>query len=296
MPLNLRQMEVFRAVMRTGSITAAARMLNVSQPSVSEILRYAEDRCGFQLFEREKGRLRPTHYADKLIDGVERVFEQVDKVNGTVEELKAERNDVLNIGCTYSLSISLVPKILSDFDLRHPKISPRIIVERRAESVAKINSGLLDGAISFLSDRYSEMEFHTIAEKPLHLICARSHPLAQSDRVSVRDLKDERFIGYLPYLLLQKRIDALFGQHGLSVRPTLEVEQIAQAWQLVQSGRGISIVDSFCNFQVFFPDVVTVEIVGAPKISLELLVKKGKPQSPALKLLIQKLTSISSEL
>lgn len=296
MSLNLRQMEVFRAIMRDGSITAAAKTLNVSQPSVSEILRYAEDRCGFQLFEREKGRLKPTPYAHRLIDGVERVFEQVEKVNDMVEELKAQREETLNIGCTYSLSLALVPRILADFDFSHPKISPRIIVERRLESVSKINSGLLDGAISFLSERYANMEFHTISEKPLRAICPRGHPFARSKSVAVNEIKDERFIGYLPHLLLQKNIDRLFLENGIRVRPTMEVEQIAQAWQLVQSGRGVSIVDSFCNFQTFFPDVVTVELVGAPIISLELLVKKDKPKSPALKLLIKKLTSLSSEL
>lgn len=288
-------MEVFLAIMKGGSITSAAKSLNVSQPSVSEILRYAEDRCGFQLFEREKGRLRPTRYAERLMGDVESVFEQVAKVNRTVDELKVQHNETLNIGCTYSLSLSFVQKIMSEFDTNNPKISPRIIVERRADSVSKIRSGLLDGAISFLSERDPEMEFHTIASKPLRFICNRNHPLALEEKISVRQVEGEGLIGYLPYLLLQKEIDALFEEHGCCATRSTEVEQIAHAWQLVQAGRGVSIVDSFCDFQSFFPDVVVIGLEGAPIISLEFLVKRGKPQSPALKLLIKKLVSLSPD-
>ncbi|TIS07144.1 MAG: LysR family transcriptional regulator, partial [Mesorhizobium sp.] len=58
--MRARQLEVFIAVMRAGTVTAAARMLNISQPALSQILLHTEDELGFTLFERVKGRLRPT--------------------------------------------------------------------------------------------------------------------------------------------------------------------------------------------------------------------------------------------
>ncbi|CAJ3076526.1 LysR family transcriptional regulator [Burkholderia pseudomallei] len=60
MRLNLRQIEVFRAIMLTGSISGAAKLLHVSQPAVSRLISYAEQRLGLALFERIKGRLYPT--------------------------------------------------------------------------------------------------------------------------------------------------------------------------------------------------------------------------------------------
>jgi len=70
--MNLRQLEVFNAIMRFGSVTGAARELGVSQPAVSKILRHAEDQLGMRLFERLNGRLQPTMEAKAIQAEMER--------------------------------------------------------------------------------------------------------------------------------------------------------------------------------------------------------------------------------
>ena len=71
MPINVREMDVFRCVMQSGAVTNAAVALNISQPAVSRMLQQAEERLGFRLFEREKKRLKPTTEAQTLFDGGE---------------------------------------------------------------------------------------------------------------------------------------------------------------------------------------------------------------------------------
>ena len=68
--MRLRHIEVFHAVYSAGSITGAAKLLNVSQPSVSKVLAHAEQQLGFQLFNRVKGKIIPTKEAERLIDHV----------------------------------------------------------------------------------------------------------------------------------------------------------------------------------------------------------------------------------
>lgn len=58
--MNLRHIEVFNAIMQSGSVTGAAQLLNVTQPAVSNVLRHAEQQLGLKLFERIAGRLQPT--------------------------------------------------------------------------------------------------------------------------------------------------------------------------------------------------------------------------------------------
>lgn len=292
MTMNLRQMEIFRAIMKEGTITAAANALHVSQPSVSEIIRYAEDRCGLPLFDREKGRLKPTRFALRLVADIEAVFQQVAKVNRIIEELKTERDETLTLGCTYSLSLALAPKIISDLRLTHPKLTPHIVVERRIESAAKISNGIIDGAITFLTEDYAGTQAVDLGTRPLRLICPQGHPLCKRERVSAQDIAGEPFIGYLPYLLLQHCIDSFFAEQGLEFRPAIEVEQIVQAWQLVQSGHGLAIVDPFCDLQMFFPSVAIIDLADAPQIPLHLLVKQGVPYTPALTMLISKVRAL----
>jgi DNA-binding transcriptional LysR family regulator len=90
--MNYRQLEVFRAVMQTGSVTAAARALNLTQPAVTKILQHAEDQLRFPLFNRVKGRLVPTAEAQTLFPDVERIFDDLRSVRQMVDSLPLERS------------------------------------------------------------------------------------------------------------------------------------------------------------------------------------------------------------
>jgi DNA-binding transcriptional LysR family regulator len=78
--MNARQLEVFRAIMRNGSMTAAAEALHVSQPAVSKILRHFESQLGYTLFERLGGRLLPTMEARLRFDDADRMFREIEAV------------------------------------------------------------------------------------------------------------------------------------------------------------------------------------------------------------------------
>ncbi len=73
--MNLRQLEIFGAVMSTGTTVGAANMLNVSQPAVSQMILHMEDQLKFKLFHRHRGRLVPTQEAQILYEKAQRVFE-----------------------------------------------------------------------------------------------------------------------------------------------------------------------------------------------------------------------------
>ena len=80
--MRARQIEVFRMVMRCGTLTSAAEALNVSQPALSQILLHTEDELGFKLFQRVKGRLIPTPEAEDLYPEVERLFGDLEALRG----------------------------------------------------------------------------------------------------------------------------------------------------------------------------------------------------------------------
>ena len=86
--MNLRQLEIFEAVMRTGSLSAAARSLGVSQPAISKALRLAEQEAGFVLFRRIRGRLFPSPEAETLLPQVERVRSEIGAVSLLLKQLR----------------------------------------------------------------------------------------------------------------------------------------------------------------------------------------------------------------
>jgi len=85
--MRLRHIEVFHAVMQTGSVSKAAELLGISQPAASKVLGHAESALGFRLFERIKGRLRPTAEAAILFVEAEKIQQGMGQVRSLAENL-----------------------------------------------------------------------------------------------------------------------------------------------------------------------------------------------------------------
>lgn len=121
--MRLRHIEVFNAVMLTGSVSAAARLINVTQPAVSRILSHAELQLGFALFHRHKGRLVPTREAQTLFPHIERLFTQLDEVQRLAGSLRGrQREGELHILSVLALSHEVMPRALRAFHALHPGV------------------------------------------------------------------------------------------------------------------------------------------------------------------------------
>ena len=108
--MNLRHIEVFHAVYVNGSVSAAARMLNVSQPSVSKVLRHAESLLGFPLFDRTGGRLVPTEDAHTLFAEVSEIQERVYALRESSKNLKRGVGTLLRVSALPSIALDALPK------------------------------------------------------------------------------------------------------------------------------------------------------------------------------------------
>src|SRR3546814_16410960 len=86
--MNLRHMEIFRAIYHAKSVSGAARILGISQPSVSRMLHYLEYRLGYKLFRLRKGRIVPTHEAEQMISEIDGVFEAVGRVDRIASDIR----------------------------------------------------------------------------------------------------------------------------------------------------------------------------------------------------------------
>jgi DNA-binding transcriptional LysR family regulator len=113
--MKARQLEVFRAVMRCGTLSGAARALSVSQPALSQILLHTEDDLGFSLFRRVKGRLVPTAEAEELFPEADRVFEELEELRRLARELRHGKAGVVRLAASAPPALSIVPHALKSF-------------------------------------------------------------------------------------------------------------------------------------------------------------------------------------
>jgi len=113
--LNSKQIEIFYHIYKEGSITKAAKMLNVSQPALSKSISYTEKKLGFKLFNRDSKKLLPTYEADELYEYASMVIFQLESFNKTAEKLTPLDSKDINIGTTPSIMLTLMPRILKAY-------------------------------------------------------------------------------------------------------------------------------------------------------------------------------------
>lgn len=117
--MRLRQIEVFHAVYTSGSMTNAAALLHVSQPSISKVLAHAEQQLGYPLFDRAKGKLVPTPEAHRIFEYVATVYQNVDQLRRVSTNLRASDAGRVRIGATPAFGIDLLPRAVSAYRAAH---------------------------------------------------------------------------------------------------------------------------------------------------------------------------------
>ena len=165
--MRLRHIEVFHAVMQTGSVSKAAELLGVSQPAASKVLSHAESALGFRLFERIKGRLRPTAEAALLFVEVEKIQEDMGQVRSLAYNLQRRPEGRLHIGCLPSLALSITPRAVNAFRKLHPTLTCQIETGHIDGLVRSLRSRQIDLALTFAPSEHAGIRLQTLGEVEL---------------------------------------------------------------------------------------------------------------------------------
>ena len=247
--MNLRQLEILRALVRHRTTIAAAEELALSQPAVSNALKTMEAQTGFALFHRINNRLFPTQEAMALHEEGEAIFALHAKLEGRVRDLRDSRSGYLAIMGTPPLAYSLIPPALKVFLKARPKI--RVFFDvRRYE-------GVIDGVLSRVAELGFALGFshqpgiahEIIRVGEMVFVCAPDHPLARYEAVTPADLVGQAFIGLERGTQLGEAVRSSFDQAGVAFDPTVEVRYCNTACVLAAAGVGVSVVDPFSPTQ-----------------------------------------------
>jgi DNA-binding transcriptional LysR family regulator len=245
MRFNLRQIEVFRAVMVTGSISGAARLLAVSQPAISRLLAYTEDRLGLKLFERVKGRVRPTPEAKRLFAEVDQVHQGVLRVNHLAQELRERGTGGMHVVASPSVGQAFVPEAICRFRRHFPDLRIEFEILTLPELVARVSANRVDLALSVLPVDEPTIVDTKLLEGRLRVILPRGHELASLPEITPADLAPYSLIGFGPQTPYGLHIERALAARGASLRFHTVVRFTPVACSLVQAGAGVGIVDEF---------------------------------------------------
>lgn len=279
MALNLRQIEMFRAVMATGSISGAASLLSVSQPAISRLLSHTEARLGLTLFERVRGRVQPTPEARLLYAEVEQVHQGVNRVNEIVEELRRGGAGSLRLVASPSVGHALVPRAIARFRMSHPDVRVELEILTLVDLIARVASQRADLAITSMTVDDPTVRSIQIAEGRLRVIFPSGHPLGEMRQIRPADLVPYPMIGYgshTPYGMIVHRA---LGAARAPIRFNTQVRFAPNACCLVQAGEGIAIVDEFVLADGTWPGISSRPLVPKTVTQSHLLSSRIEPLS-----------------
>lgn len=279
--INVRHLAVFRAVMKTGSVSAAARLLAVSQPAVTKTLQQIEWEIGVPLFQRIKGRLQPTPESILLLPKVDQVFGAVEDVERLATEIGNGHVGQVSIATATTLATSIVSEAAARYRAKRPRalvkiraLATRQVVEETANN--QVDIGLTDAATVEGTLRTKE-----ICRAHIGCILTRSHPLASRPVIQLGDLKDETIITFFEETLIGLEIRQRLSALDISSVIPLSTNQSLVACVMASKGLGVGLIDPFTPLSGLFPEMVVKPLYPTLEIRPRFVFPPDRPLSIA---------------
>ena len=293
--MRLRHIEVFHAIYTTGSITQAAKRLNVSQPSVSKVLSHAEQQLGFELFERARGKLLATPEAEQLFPSVATLFSSLGEVRRVATNLRDTGEGKIRIAATPALSLDLIPRVVGDFFSNNPQVLFELETLHLSEIATALAESRIDLGVAFDPPPTPGVQAQTLAGREMVVIAPVSLKLPKETLLELEDLADLPFIALHPRSplghLLQAQIDAM--------DVTFDVVAVAETYHMAQSlvaqQIGVAIVDEITAMAANLDEIQVRAMKHPLTFDVCALEKEGAPTSKVQQKFVAHLKTLMSE-
>jgi len=290
--MNLRQLEILRAVMRCGTTVDAARELGMSQPAVSNAVKHIESQLGFGLFDRQSNRLIPTEEAKILLAEAEPLFAVHEAVLRTAKDLRSRKRGRIRVVATAELSATLVAELLKHFLDRHPDVEVTLDTRPLGGVIEAIELGTFDVGIAIEPYARPDLTLTPLTELRMVCICPPDSPIAGLDIVTPKDLAGVRLIGLHTTSRLKAMIEDAFERRGESFQPNIEVRFLNISAALVAEGVGVAIVDEITARARNSTAFVVRPFEPAITVTISAIAQKDRPQSRLVRAFLNDLSQV----
>lgn len=243
MKLTHRQIEVFRAVMASGHVTRAAEALHTSQPTVSRELARLEQVLGMTLFDRVRGRLRPTVRALALQEEVALSYVGLDRIAATAASLRSFAHGRLQLACLPALAHALVPAALRRFTQAHADAAVALVSLESPQLEAALTEQRHDLGLTERREAPVACTLHTLLQADEVCVLPPGHPLAARAVLHPADFSGLPYVSLAATDPYRQQVDAVFATAGVVRQLRVETASAVSVCALVRQGLGLSIVN-----------------------------------------------------
>jgi DNA-binding transcriptional LysR family regulator len=289
--MRLRHIELFQAILQTGSLTAAAELLHISQPAASKILKHAEQQLGFALFDRVRGKLQPTAEARVLQQQTERLAIDLQSLRRLADSLGRGEECALRLICTPALAQALLPQALRAWRERFPRTVCQLATQHTAEIVEALLLREADLGLTSQAVEHPGLRSQLLTEGRMRVIAPPGwwQPDELHRPLRLQALAGKALIG----IDARDALGSLLRGHIEELDPPPRVVTWVQTYQLarqlVSSGQGVALVDPFTALAATSGEVQTRLLEPAISVPVYAVTRVHEQPLPAQAMLLEQL-------
>nr|WP_278555676.1 LysR substrate-binding domain-containing protein [Brucella anthropi] len=289
--MNLIYFSAFRAVMLTGTVSAAAELIGRSQPAVSRLLNKLETELGVTLFERRKGLITPTSVAHLLLDEIDRAYTSLDSLRNFAATVAEGETSRITAAVMPALGISFMPQALKKFKDSWPQTRVQLNIWLSAKIEEWAASQQLDFGLAELPFRRSGFQTEVFSDASYIAAVPRDHHLASRDKIEPPDLRNVPFVSFASFTAAGPIIAQAFRAAGEKLDPAYETTISAAAYEFAKIGLGVALIDPYTAIHQLDDRVMLVPFLPKIPFNVALLRPYSRPQSRVSEALLDLLFS-----
>jgi DNA-binding transcriptional LysR family regulator len=240
--VDLRQLEIIRAIAETGSFTGAGARLHVSQSAISRQILLLEDEFHERLFVRLGRRVQITAAGEALLQLANRVFTDIRDTSSSITDRQKVLSGPLRMVGGMTVCLYVFPQLIKEFRAHHPLVDIKIAVGGTYRLQRRVRSRQADLALLTLPVHDPALTSVPVLREELMLVMPAGHPLADKTPVAVESLVGLPFVVFESGSNTRRTVDEFFTREQIRPNVIAETENVEIIKSMVASGLGVSIV------------------------------------------------------
>jgi DNA-binding transcriptional LysR family regulator len=291
--MHVENFKIFSDLVDSESFSRAAKLNNITQSAVSQQLRAMEKHFSILIVDRSQKQFRLTCEGEKLYESAKEILYLYENLSSELQEMKKVISGTIHISTVYSIGLHELPPYVKAFLTKFPEVNIRVEYRRANNVYEDILTNSIDLGLIAYPQRHKQLEVLPFHDDILVLVVSPEHPLAGKKSITLQEISDQKFIGFEPDIPTRKATDQIFKDEGIEMEPVMEFDNVETVKRAVEINAGIAILPQ--------TTVTREEAQGLLRVikfknktykrPLALIHRKGRALTPAMKKLIDLLTS-----
>lgn len=265
--MNLQQLLTFVRVAETQNFTRAAELLHMTQPAVTQQIRALEDEFGQALFDRIGRSVHLTQAGEVLLDYAQRIADLFNECRTAMQDLQQVGRGRLRIGAGLTLSVFVLPALLSAYRQEYPGIDVTVTTGSTKEMINRLLSNEVDLAMVTGPAPHPNLVITKLYEDEMVLVVNRHHPFCERGEVSPEELRGESFIQFEQGSGYRSFLEDFFRRVGIAPRIRMDLDSIEAMKRMAEVGLGVTIVPRMSlRDEIAQGTLVPIKMKGVPPL------------------------------